>query len=152
MSKAELITPQLVEFVRSKIDGSLKHPINGEIFKEFLDGALQSMIGLRFQKKRGEFYPSDPDNIEQRYLVYGQRACEIYKGRVILARDIWEDHDDIRAREEIPAGDFRVSGEQFFVRNLPPVPIIRCDATVPKEDLQVLKKDHVLIDPFYKVI
>lgn len=152
MTKVELITPQSVELVRARIDGSLKHPVNGKLMEEFLDGALQSMIGFRVQKKQGGSYPPNPDSISQRELVYGQRACEIYKGCVVLAHDIWEDHDDIRARGEIPPTEFRVSGEQFYVKNLPPVPIIRCDATVPEQDLSGLKKTYVLIDPFYKVL
>jgi len=152
MPKAELITSQQVEFVRSKIDGGLRHPINGAFFKELLNVNLQLMITWRVQKKQERFYPPDPDSVEGRDLVYGQLACEIYKGSVYLAHNIWEDHDDIRAREEIPEREFRVSGEQFFLWGLPRVPVIRCDASVPQNDQPKLKGRYVLIDPFYKVL
>jgi hypothetical protein len=152
MVKTELISSQQVEYVKSMVVSNLQHPLNGELFKQLLDRDIQSMIGFRVQRKQGSTYPSDPDSIQGRGLVHGQLACEIYKGEVILARNIWEDHDDIRARKEIPERDFRVSGEQFFLRNLPQVPIIRCDTPVPKDDLSKLKKGHVLLDPFYKVL
>ncbi len=152
MAKEDEITPLTVGLVRAKIDGSLRHPVNGKYIQNLLNSALRLMIEFRALRKLGDSYPSDPDNILRRSLVYDQRACEIYHGHVVLADTIWEDHADIRAREEIPSTAFRVSGEQFYINNLPPVPVIRCDANIPEEDLPELKKGYVLIDPYYKVL
>jgi hypothetical protein len=152
MPTLESITPEMVEFVREKIDGSLSHPALGKIMEDLFNTAIQSMIGFRVQRELGASYPANPDNLQQREIVYDQRSCEIYKGNVFVAQDIWESHNDIRARGEIPPTESRVSGQCFYVKNLPPVPVIRCDESVPEQDLPELKKRYVLIDPNYKVL
>ena len=144
----EIVTPQTVEHARSIIQGSLTHPVNGEFIIASLNLDIQSMRGWRILRRQGE----RPDNPPQGRLVYDQRACEIYRGRVILARDIWEDHNDMRARAEVPPREFRVSGELFYIRDLPKVPVIRCDRVPSNEDLQTLKQEYVLIDPSYKML
>lgn len=147
----ETVTPQDVERARSIIRGSLEHPVNREIILGAINKDISSMMIWRMEKKRGEPYVENPDDLEGR-ITYGQRACEIYGGEVFLARDIWEDHNDIRERGEIPAREFRVSGELFFLRDIPEVPIIRRCATPYDEDIQALRPNYVLMNPFYKVL
>jgi len=155
VSKIEKASPQPteVEIVRLKIAKALADPVNGAMFREKLNVSIQSIIGGRVIRKCG-FLSSAEDLSASRgeSLIYNQRACEIYRGKVFLARNIWEDHSDIRTREEIPIWEFRVSGEQFFVKNLPSVPVIRCDGKVPEQDRPRLNKNYVLLDAEYNLI
>lgn len=147
----ETVTPEDVERARSIIRSSLELPVNRELILGAINKDISSMIIWRMERKRGEPYIENPDDLEGR-ITYGQRACEIYGEKVFLARDIWEDHNDIRERGEIPAREFRVSGEQFFLRGLPGVPVIRCCTTPHDEDIQALRPNYVLMNPFYKVL
>lgn len=146
--------PTEVEIVRLKIIRALVDPINGEIFREKLNTSIQSVIGSRILRKCGFLYSAEDHSfsLAEESLVYGQLACEIYQGKVFLGQDKWEDHGDIRTREEIPVWEFRVSGEQFFLKNLPPVPIIRCDGKVSEQDRFWLNQSYVLLDAGYNII
>jgi len=153
MSRESTITSHDIEVVRSKIETNLNHPINGKFFKHELEIQIQRMIGWRIQKQMGYHdYPDDPDSSSDKSMIYNQLACELYRGRIIKAHSIWETHDDLRARGEIPSTDFRVSGDVFFLRNLPQVPVIRCDATPKQSELALYKKQAVLIDYNLKVL
>jgi hypothetical protein len=145
--------PTEVKIVRLKIIRALLDPINGEAFKERLNINIQIVIGGRVFRKCGFLYLAEnSDKAQGESLIYDQRACEIYQGKVFLGQDKWEDHSDIRARGQIPVGEYRVSGELFFMKNLPAVPIIRCDGEVLEQDRACLNKDYVLLDARYNLI
>jgi len=84
----EIVTSQTVEHVRSIIQRSLAHPVNREFIITSIHTNIQCMIGWRVNKKAGGFYPENPDNFAPERIVHGQQACEIYRGKVFLARDI----------------------------------------------------------------
>lgn len=149
----ETVTPKDVEMVRERVIGSFR--IHGELFKDTLDNEIQLMIGWRVHKKEGfEGFslPENPDEHKARGLVYDQRACEIYQGEIFIGKDVWETHEDIRERGEIPPTKFRVSAELFYLRNLPRVPIIRLDADLSREEIDSLNNTCVLLDPYYKLV
>lgn len=148
----EGITPQMVEEARRWIKKSLEHPFNGDIFKELLNKEIQRMVLWRVNRRLGLRYPPDPDLARQ--LVYQQRACSIVRNNIFVADSPWEDHDDLDRNFHIDVRVFRVSGELFFVRGLPLVPIVRCDAPLQPSEFctMVLKRGHVLLGPDFKVI
>ncbi len=155
MPRAEIddSQPTEVKIVRLKIIRALLDPINGEAFKERLDINIQSVVGGRVFKKCGfSHLVENSDAAQEESLICNQRACEIYKGKVFLGQDKWEDHSDIRVRGQIPVWEYRVSGELFFIKNLPAVPIIRCDGEVPEQDRACLSKDYILLDARYNLI
>jgi hypothetical protein len=153
MSKESTITPQAIEATRSRLESSLKDPLNGKFIRKVLDDQIQLMIGWRVQKSLGYHrYPDDPDSSIEKNLVYDQRACQLFQGRIIKGNTIWETHEDIQARGEIPSTAFRVSGDVFYVRNLPHVPIVRCDSTPKQSEIDIYKKQCVLLNYDYTVL
>lgn len=149
---AEKISPQEVKSVREKVKTSFSIH---KIFKDVLNGQIQHMIDWRVNKKaeqKGLFFPENPDEHETRTFIYGQRACEIHKGRIVLANTMWETHEDILERGEIPTNEYRVSAESFYLRNLPKVPIVRLNTVLLDEEIETLNKSCVLLSPHYEVI
>lgn len=146
--------PEEVYVVKRQLRRQLSDPAYGQSFKISLNNAINSMRGWRATRLPEEGGPpTSPDDDVVRQLICNQLACEIYQGQVICAKTIWETHDDIRARGQIPPDAPRASGELFHLKNKPIVPIIRCDKDPSAKEIATLKNQgYVLLDPFLKLL
>lgn len=151
MSKKEApVSVQNIAAVESWLKQAINNPPQNPAVS-VINRELQSWFVTRATHKPDQ--PLDKPNATGTKRSYGQRACSIINKRLYVGTDPWEKHEDIENRSHHSEEAIIVSGELFYLRGLPKIPVIRCDSYPLSHVAKLIKsKGYILLDAYYQLI
>jgi hypothetical protein len=147
MSNETFIRQEDIDIVRSELKKYDNNLIKKRLMMQDITRQTDLMVIWRVLRSRGiNKFPQDPDSQEEKSLVYNQTACFLFQGKIINGDSIWETHREISEREEILDIEQLMTGERFYMHNTPLVPIIILSAHSNTAEIDIYKKQCVLLD------